>query len=129
MCISGNVNCQRPTGPTEASPPPHLPLLASNRQSIGKNKLWHVYSCIMLIKRHPMVAYSIYIRPGPKPTRQLSSDLLAYTGQRERERESSQRGPQDLALKFPRLAPTTTTTRVGRVYFDIQVNRSVLVIN
>lgn len=55
-------------GPTEPSPPP-LPLLvtpsllAGDRLTIGKNKLWHVYSCIMLIKRHPMVAYTT----GPSP--------------------------------------------------------------
>lgn len=58
-------------GPTEASPPPYLPpsLMASNRLTIGKNKLWHVYSCIMLIKRHPMVAYTT----GPSRESQVPS--------------------------------------------------------
>lgn len=77
-------------GPTEASPPslsPYLPpsLFASNRLTIGKNKLWHVYSCIMLIKRHPMVAYTtgpspksrvlVVSEPRPKATRQLPLKL------------------------------------------------------
>lgn len=58
-------------GPTEASPPPYLPpsLMASYRLTIGKNKLWHVYSCIMLIKRHPMVAYTT----GPTRESQVPS--------------------------------------------------------
>lgn len=83
------ANGQR--GQLKRVPPPPLPLLASNRQSIGKNKLWHVYSCIMLIKRHPMVAYSIYIhttRPETNPPTLIGLTGL-YWPERERERELS----------------------------------------
>lgn len=67
-------------GPTEASPPPYLPpsLMASNRLTIGKNKLWHVYSCIMLIKRHPMVAYTT----GPTRVSSPKSRVLAVSERR-----------------------------------------------